>query len=150
MANNMRILGIDYGAKRVGLAISSPVSFIAQGLPTIERIDGKDYLEDLADVIKEKEVDEIVVGLPKNMNGSIGEKAEEVLELVETLKSKFNLPVHTFDERLTTVRAHKAMTGAKMSKKGKKKRVDMIAAQFILQAYLDQKSRSAEQDWDDE
>ncbi len=146
----MRILGIDYGGKRVGLAISSPVGFIAQGLPTIERIDGKDYLEDLADVIKEKEVDEIVVGLPKNMNGSIGEKAEEVLELVEKLKSKFNLPVHTFDERLTTVRAHKAMTGAKMSKKGKKKRVDMIAAQFILQAYLDQKSRSAEEDWDDE
>ena len=150
MADNMRILGIDYGEKRVGLAISSPVGFIAQGLPTIERIDGTDYLEDLADVINEKEVDEIVVGLPKNMNGSIGEKAEEVLALVETLKSKFNLPVHTFDERLTTVRAHKAMTGAKMSKKGKKKRVDMIAAQFILQAYLDQKSRSAEQDWDDE
>ena len=146
----MRILGIDYGEKRVGLAISSPIGFIAQGLPTIERIDGTDYLEDLADVINEKEVEEIVVGLPKNMNGSIGEKAEVVLVLVETLKSKFNLPVHTFDERLTTVRAHKAMTGAKMSKKGKKKRVDMIAAQFILQAYLDQKSRSAEQDWDDE
>ena len=145
----MRILGIDYGEKRVGLAISSPVGFIAQGLPTIERIDGTDYLEDLADVINEKEVEEIVVGLPKNMNGSIGEKAEVVLVLVETLKSKFNLPVHTFDERLTTVRAHKAMTGAKMSKKGKKKRVDMIAAQFILQAYLDQKSRSAEQDWED-
>ena len=146
----MRILGIDYGEKRVGLAISSPVGFIAQGLPTIERIDGTDYLEDLADVINEKEVEEIVVGLPKNMNGSIGEKAEVVLVLVETLKSKFNLPVHTFDERLTTVRANRAMAGAKMSKKGKKKRVDMIAAQFILQAYLDQKSRSAEQDWDDE
>ncbi len=146
----MRILGIDYGEKRVGLAISSPVGFIAQGLPTIERIEGTDYLEELADVIKEKEVDEIVVGLPKNMNGSIGEKAEEVLELVEKLISKFNLPVNTFDERLTTVRAHRAMTGAKMSKKGKKKRVDMIAAQFILQAYLDQISRSAEEDWDDE
>ncbi|MFV1917755.1 MAG: Holliday junction resolvase RuvX [Patescibacteria group bacterium] len=143
----MRILGIDYGEKRVGLAISSPVVSIAQGLPTIERVDGKDYLEELADVIQEKEVDEIVVGLPKNMNGSIGEKAEEVLQFVETLKSKFNLPVHTVDERLTTVRAHRAMTGAKMSKKGKKKRVDMIAAQFILQAYLDQNSRSAEQDW---
>ncbi len=143
----MRILGIDYGEKRVGLAISSSVGFIAQGLPTIERVDGEDYLEELADIIKEKEVDEIVVGLPKNMNGSIGEKAEEVFVLVETLKSKFNLPVHTFDERLTTVRAHRAMTGAKMSKKGKKKRVDMIAAQFILQSYLDQNSRSTEQDW---
>ena len=146
----MRILGIDYGEKRVGLSISSQIVSIAQGLPTIERVDGKDYLEELADIVKEKEVDEIVVGLPKNMNGTIGEKAEEVLGFVEILKSKFNLPVHTVDERLTTVRAHRAMTGAKMSKKGKKKRVDMIAAQFILQAYLDQISRSAEQDWDDE
>ncbi len=146
----MRILGIDYGERRVGLAISSPVGFIAQGLPTIERIDGTDYLDELADIITEKDVDEIVVGLPKNMDGSIGGKAEEVLVLVETLKSRFNLPVHTFDERLTTVRAHRAMTGAKMSKKGKKKRVDMIAAQFILQAYLDQISRSEEDDWNDE
>ncbi len=146
----MKILGIDYGEKRVGIAISSPVGFIAQGLPTIERIDGTDYLDELAGIIKEKEVDEIVVGLPKNMDGSIGGKAEEVLLLVETLKSRFNLPVHTFDERLTTVRAHRAMTGAKMSKKGKKKRVDMIAAQFILQAYLDQTRRSEEDDWDDE
>ncbi len=143
----MRILGIDYGEKRVGLAISSLVGHIAQGLPTIVRMDGTDYLEELADLIKEKEVGEIVIGLPKNMNDTIGEKAKEVLVLVETLKSKFNLPVHTVDERLTTVRAHRAMTGAKMSKKGKKKRVDMIAAQLILQCYLDQISRSVEQDW---
>ncbi len=135
----MRILGIDYGDKRVGLAVSSPVGSIAQGLPTIERIDGIDYLDELADVIKEREVGEIVVGLPKNMNDTIGEKAEEVLVFVEDLKSKFNLPVHTIDERLTTVRAHRAMAGAKISKKGKKKRVDMVAAQFILQAYLDKK-----------
>ncbi len=142
----MRILGIDYGEKRVGLAISSPVGHIAQGLPTIVRMDGTDYLEELAVLIKEKEVGEIVIGLPKNMNDTIGEKAEEVLGLVETLKSKFNLPVHTVDERLTTVRAHRAMTEAKMSKKGKKKRVDMIAAQLILQCYLDQIIRSVEQD----
>ena len=142
----MRILGIDYGEKRVGLALSSPVGHIAQGLPTIERMDGKDYLEELADVIMEKEVGVIIVGLPKNMNDTIGEKAEEVLQFVETLKSKFNLPVHTVDERLTTVRAHRAMAAAKMSKKGKKKRVDMIAAQFILQTYLDQISRTEEQD----
>ncbi len=142
----MRTLGIDYGDKRVGLAISSPVGNIAQGLLTIERVDGKDYLEELADVIEEKDVGVIIVGLPKNMNDTIGEKAEEVLGFVENLKSKFNLPVHTIDERLTTVRANRAMAGAKMSKKGKKKRVDMIAAQFILQSYLDQISRSEEQD----
>ena len=142
----MRILGIDYGEKRVGLAISSPVGFIAQGLPTIERMDGNDYLETLAEIIKEKEVGEIIVGLPKNMNDTIGEKAEEVLRFVETIKSKFNLPVLTVDERLTTVRAHRAMSEAKMSKKGKKKRVDMIAAQLILQCYLDQISRGVNQD----
>ena len=138
----MRILGIDYGEKRVGLAISAPVGFIAQGLPTIERIDGVDYLEELADIIKEKEVGKIIVGLPKNMNDTIGEKAVEVLEFVETLKSKFDLPVHTVDERLTTVRAHKAMSGAKMSRKTKKRRVDMIAAQLILQCYLDKLAHS--------
>jgi len=145
----MRILGIDYGGKRVGLAISAPVGFIAQGLPTIERKDDADYLEELAEVIKEKEVGEIVVGLPKNMNDTIGEKAEEVLVFVETIKSRFGIPVYTIDERLTTVRAHKVMSGAKMSKKGKKQRVDMIAAQFILQCYLDKISRSADQDWED-
>jgi len=145
----MRILGIDYGDKRVGLAISSPVGYIAQGLPTIERMEGKDYLEELATIIREREVGEIVVGLPKNMNDTIGEKAEDVLGFVETLKSTFNLPVHTVDERLTTVRAHRVMTGAKMSKKGKRKRVDMIAAQFILQCYLDQISRRLEQDEED-
>lgn len=133
----MRILGIDYGEKRIGLAISTPVGFIARGLPTIERIDGVDYMEELADVIKEKEVGTVIVGLPKNMNDTIGEKAEEVLEFVETLKSKFDIPVHTVDERLSTVRAHKVMSEAKMSRKRKKKRVDMIAAQLILQCYLD-------------
>jgi len=136
----MRTLGIDYGDKRVGLAISAPVGSIAQGLPTIERIDGVDYLEELADVIKEKEVGNIIVGLPRNMNDTLGKKAEEVMEFVEILKSKFGLPVHTIDERLTTVRAHKVMSGIKMSKKRKKKRVDMIAAQLILQCYLDKKS----------
>ena len=146
----MRILGIDYGGKRVGLAISAPVGFIAQGLPTIERKDGEDYLEELAEVIKEKEVSEIVVGLPRNMNNTIGEKAEEVLVFVETLKSRFGIPVHTVDERLTTVRAHKVMSGAGMSKRGKKKRVDMIAAQFILQCYLDKISnRAVTDEWDE-
>ncbi len=142
----MRILGIDYGEKRVGLAISTPVGFIARGLPTIERMEGVDYLEELSDVIKEKEVGEIVVGLPKNMNDTIGEKAEEVLVLVETLKSRFGIPVHTVDERLTTVRAHKVMSEAKMSKKGKKRRVDMVAAQFILQCHLDKISNSVVED----
>ncbi|ODS30824.1 MAG: holliday junction resolvase [Candidatus Scalindua rubra] len=132
-----RILGIDYGEKRVGLAISTPIGNIAQGLPTIERADGTDYLEELADIINEKDIGKIVIGLPKNMNDTIGEKAEEVLEFVETLKSKFKIPIITVDERLTTVRAHRAMSEAKISRKRRKKSVDMISAQLILQCYLD-------------
>ena len=133
----MRILGIDYGEKRIGLAISDPLGFTAQGLPTIERVNSEDYLQKLADVIKEKGVSRIIVGLPKSMNDTIGKKAEEVLEFVEILKSHLNLPVITIDERLTTVRAYKAMSGTKMSLRKKQKRVDMISAQFILQSYLD-------------
>jgi len=96
----MRILGIDYGEKRIGLAISDPLG-------------------------------------PKSMNNTIGKKAEEVLGFVEILKSHLNLPVTTVDERLTTVRAYKAMSDTKMSLRKKQKRVDMISAQFILQSYLD-------------
>jgi putative Holliday junction resolvase len=135
----MRILGIDYGGKRIGLAISDPLGFTAQGLPTIERVNAEDYLQKLADVIKEKGVSRIIVGLPKSMNDTIGKKAEEVLEFVEVLKSNLNLPVVTVDERLTTVRAYKAMSETKMSLRKKQKRIDMISAQFILQSYLDRK-----------
>ncbi len=137
----MRILGIDYGEKRIGLAISDPLGLTAQGLPTIVRANGEDYLQKLADVIKEKGVSRIIVGLPKSMNDTIGKKAEEVLEFVEVLKSNLNLPVVTVDERLTTVRAYKAMSETKMSLRKKQKRVDMISAQFILQSYLDRKEQ---------
>jgi len=138
----MRILGIDYGEKRIGLAISDPLGFTAQGLPTIERVNGEDYLQKLADVIKEKGVSRIIVGLPKSMNNTIGKKAEEVLEFVEVLKSNLNLPVVTVDERLTTVRAYKAMSDTKMSLRKKQKRIDMISAQFILQSYLDRSGQN--------
>ena len=138
----MRILGIDYGEKRIGLAISDPLGFTAQGLPTIERVNGEDYLQKLADVIKEKGVSRIIVGLPKSMNNTIGKKAEEVLEFVEVLKSNLNLPVVTVDERLTTVRAYKAMSETKMSLRKKQKRIDMISAQFILQSYLDRSGQN--------
>ncbi len=139
----MRILGIDYGEKRIGLAISDPLGLTAQGLPTIERVNGEDYLQKLADVIKEKGVSRIIVGLPKSMNDTIGKKAEEVLEFVEILKSHLNLPVVTVDERLTTVRAYKAMSETKMSLRKKQKKVDMISAQFILQSYLDKLASSS-------
>lgn len=136
----MRILCIDYGEKRIGLAVSDPLGLTAQGLPTLIRRDEKSDMLKLSEIINEKDVNEIVIGLPKNMNGTLGKKAEEVLKFAEFLKSRFSLPVHTVDERLSTVRAHRSMLEGDLSRKKRGKRVDMIAAQLILQSYLDSKS----------
>ncbi len=137
----MRILGIDYGKKRVGLAISDPLCITAQGLPTLERRDPAHDMEALAGVIREREIDEIVIGLPKRMDGTLGESAQEVLEFVEELKGRFQLTVHLMDERLSTVRAHRAMKEGGLSRKKRTERADKISAQLILQDYLDRKGR---------
>ncbi|HHT9130173.1 MAG TPA: Holliday junction resolvase RuvX [Candidatus Brocadiaceae bacterium] len=133
----MRIIGIDYGEKRIGIAISDPLGITAQGLPTIERTNIQEDLQKILNIIREKEVGEIVVGLPKHMNNSLGEKAQEVLAFVDLLKKHSNLPVSTIDERLSTVRAQRALLEGNLSRKKRKDRVDMIAAQLILQDYLD-------------
>lgn len=135
----MRTLCIDYGEKRIGLAISDPLGLTAQGLPTLIRRDEKTDMLKLSEIINEKDVNEIVIGLPRNMDGTLGKKAEEVLRFAELLKSRFSLPVHTVDERLSTVRAHRSMLEGDLSRKKRGKRVDMIAAQLILQCYLDSK-----------
>ncbi|MBU6391601.1 MAG: Holliday junction resolvase RuvX [Planctomycetes bacterium] len=133
----MRIIGIDYGEKRIGIAISDPLGITAQGLPTIERTNIQEDMQKILNIIREKEVGEIVVGLPKHMNNSLGEKAQEVLAFVDLLKKHSNLPVSVIDERLSTVRAQRAMLEGNLSRKKRKDRVDMIAAQLILQDYLD-------------
>lgn len=132
----MRILGIDYGEKRIGMAVSDPLGITAQGLPTIERTNIQDDLQKILNVVREKEVGEIVVGLPKNMNNSLGEKAQAVLNFVALLKKDINIPINVIDERLSTVRANRAMLEGDLSRKKRKDRVDMIAAQLILQDYL--------------
>ena len=132
----MRILGIDYGEKRIGMAVSDPLGITAQGLPTIERTNIQDDLQKILNVVREKEVREIVVGLPKNMNNSLGEKAQAVLNFVALLKKDINIPINVIDERLSTVRANRAMLEGDLSRKKRKDRVDMIAAQLILQDYL--------------
>ena len=136
----MRILGIDYGEKRIGMAVSDPLGITAQGLPTIERTNIQDDLQKILNVVREKEVGEIVVGLPKNMNNSLGEKAQAVLNFVALLKKDINIPINVIDERLSTVRANRAMLEGDLSRKKRKSRVDMIAAQLILQDYLDRSS----------
>ena len=133
----MRIMGIDYGEKRIGVAISDPLGITAQGLPTIERTHIQEDIQKILNIIREKEVIEIVVGLPKHMDNSLGEKAKAVMAFVDLLKKHFTIPVNTIDERLSTVRAHKTMLEGDLSRKKRKDRVDMIAAQLILQGYLD-------------
>ena len=133
----MRIMGIDYGEKRIGIAISDPLGITAQGLPTIERTNIQKDIQKILNIIREKEVSEIVAGLPKHMNNTLGEKAQALLAFVDLIKKHVNIPVNTIDERLSTVRAHRAMLEGDLSRKKRKERVDMIAAQLILQGYLD-------------
>ncbi|MEE9201327.1 MAG: Holliday junction resolvase RuvX [Candidatus Brocadiales bacterium] len=145
----MRILGIDYGRKRIGLAISDPLGITAQGLPTLVRGRGDSAgdvdmdMKALSEIIREREVGEMVVGLPKNMDGTIGESAKEVLAFVEVLKERFGLRVHLMDERLSTVRAHRAMKEGGLSRKKRAGKVDMLSAQLILQGYLGRKGGSS-------
>lgn len=133
----MRILGIDYGQKRIGVAISDPLGITAQGLSTVEYTNIQEIFQKISTMVREKEVEEVVVGLPKHMNNSLGEKAQAVQTFVALLKKHVNIPVTTIDERLSTVRAHKAMLEGNLSRKKRNDRVDMIAAQLILQTYLD-------------
>ena len=133
----MRILGLDIGSKTIGVAISDPLGWTAQGITTIRRSKKEQDLEEIKKICKEYSVETIVIGLPKNMNGSIGESGERFLEFSEQIKSFTGLKVEMWDERLTTVAAHKAMLEADLSRGKRKKSVDKLAAIYILQGYLD-------------
>ena len=133
----MRILGLDMGSKTIGVALSDPLGWTAQGITTIRRSKKEQDLEEVHKICKEYGVETIVVGLPKNMNGTIGEAGEKALEFSELLKEKTGLPIEMWDERLTTVAAHRAMLEADLSRNKRKKIVDKIAATYILQGYLD-------------
>lgn len=136
----MRIMGLDFGSKTVGVAISDPLLITAQGIEIIERKEENKLRKTLArieELIVEYEVEEIVLGLPKNMNDSLGEKAELSLEFKDKLERRTGLPVEMWDERLTTVAADKAMIEAGIRREHRKEHVDRIAACFILQGYLD-------------
>lgn len=137
----MKILGLDYGDRRIGVSISDDLGWTAQGLEVIERRkEGKD-VERIAELVKQYEVEEIVVGLPKNMNGSIGPRGEFCQEFASGLHEALQLPVHLWDERLTTVAAERTLIEADVSRKKRKGVVDKLAAALILQNYLDSKSK---------
>ena len=136
----MRIMGLDFGSKTVGVAISDPLLITAQGIEIIRRKDENKLRQTLArieELIVEYEVSEIVLGLPKNMNDTIGDRAELSLEFQDKLERRTGLPVIMWDERLTTVAAEKAMMEAGIRREHRKEHVDKIAAIFILQGYLD-------------
>lgn len=137
----MRILGLDVGQKTIGVAISDPLGFTAQGITTIRRIKKTDDVKEVVRICNEYSVETIVVGLPKNMDGSIGFAGEKIQEFSNLLKEAIDLEIVFWDERLTTVAAHRAMLEADLSRGKRKKIVDKVAATYILQGYLDRISR---------
>ena len=136
----MRILVLDIGQKTIGVAISDPLGFTAQGITTIRRKKKEEDINEIINLCKEYAVETIVVGLPKNMNGSIGFAGEKIMEFTELLKDSVECKIELWDERLTTVAAHRAMLEADLSRGKRKKIVDKIAATYILQGYLDRLS----------
>ena len=135
----MRVLGLDYGSKTVGVAVSDPLGLTAQGVETVWRKQENKLRRTLArieEIISEYQVTEIVLGYPKNMNNTVGERAEKSLEFKEMLEKRTGLPVIMWDERLTTVMAQRQLIEADVSRKKRKKVIDKMAAVVILEGYL--------------
>ena len=136
----MRIMGLDLGSRTVGVAVSDPLLITAQGIEIVRRKSESKLRQTLArieELITEYEVDELVLGFPKNMNDTLGERAEKTQEFKDMLERRTGLNVQLWDERLTTVAADKAMIEAGIRREDRKEHVDRIAAVFILQGYLD-------------
>ncbi len=136
----MRILGLDYGSKTVGVAVSDPLGLTAQGVETIWRKQENKLRQTLArieELISEYQVERIVLGYPKNMNNTVGERAEKSLEFQQMLERRTGLPVIMWDERLTTVEANRTLMEASVRRENRKQYMDKLAAVFILQGYLD-------------
>ena len=140
----MRILGIDYGTRHVGLAVSDASRLVAQGLDTIHYKGSVDFLiRKIGEVVHRHQVTEVVVGLPLNMNGTRGEKAKEAESFAGRLKETLHLPVELWDERLTTASVKRDFSRWRLGIQKRKKLMDRLSAHLILQSYLDfQRSRS--------
>lgn len=134
----MRIMGLDIGSKTIGIAISDELGLTAQGFKTIKRKTMQDDLREIHSVIDQFKIEKMVVGLPINMNGTLGRQAEIVFQWINHLKERIKLPVVTRDERLSTVEATRTLLEADLSRKKRKGVIDKLAAVLILQGYLDQ------------
>ncbi len=136
------MLGIDYGSKRIGLAVSDGLGITAQGLDTLERTDIEEDVTILAELVSRRGVEEIVVGKPLNLDGSEGPAAEEAGEFADLLRERCGVPVRLWDERLSTAQAERAMLDAGVSRRIRKKSRDRMAAQLILQSFMDARGRN--------
>ena len=132
------ILGIDFGRARIGVAISDELRLLAHPLETIPA--NKDSGKRIADIVRERKIDKVVVGVPRQMSGEIGTAANEALEFAAKLRTLLPCEIQTWDERLTTVAAHRALRDAGKKTRQTRKFVDQVAAQMILQGYLDRES----------
>ena len=133
----MRILGLDIGDKTIGVSVSDPLGLTAQGITTIHRRSKEKDTAEIKRYVDSYNAELIVSGMPKNMNGSVGPQGEKVIKYCNYLKNKLQIEVVFWDERLTTVAAHRAMLEADLSREKRNKIVDKLAAVYILQGYLD-------------
>jgi putative holliday junction resolvase len=137
-----RILALDFGSRKIGLAVSDELGVTAQGLPTLHRSNKRNDLDHLRRVIKQFHIAELVMGLPLRMSGSEGTQSGKVQVFADELRRKFKLPVHLFDERLTSVEANRVLRETDMSIRHRAGAVDQLAAVLILQSFLEfQKNR---------
>jgi putative Holliday junction resolvase len=134
-----RIIGLDVGEKRIGVALSDLLGLTAQGLITIDRVGKKKDFDEIGKIIEEYNIKKVVVGLPLNMDGSMGESCEKVKKFAEKVKNKFNVEIIYVDERLSTVSATRVLLEANVRRVNRKHVVDKVAASYILQSYLDRK-----------
>ena len=133
----MRVLALDTGEKRIGVAVSDPLGIIAQGVTVITRKDPETDLNEIKRIVEEYKADSVVIGMPINMDGTKGKSAEKVNEFVEILKGRLSIPVYTYDERLSTKESEKFLISADVSRKKRKQVIDKMAAQLILESYLE-------------
>lgn len=134
-----RILGLDIGDKTIGVAVSDPLGFTAQGITTIKRFSNKEDYAKLKEFIDEYDIKKVVVGLPINMNGTLGPQSEKTVKFATKLKNKYKVDIIYQDERMTTVSAERILIEGNVRRENRKKYIDKIAAVFILQNYLDSK-----------
>ncbi len=135
--NSMKVIGLDIGTRRIGVAVSDDLGLTAHGRKTIQRTGFKSDLMSIEELVRAEGADRIVVGLPKNMDGSLGPVAFEALRFAKALKNRLMLPVESWDERLSTLMAEKTLLMADVSRRKRKKVIDKLSAVIILQGYLD-------------